>query len=139
MAQTVSDVMTRNPATIDGGQTVGDAARLMREHDTGVVVVTADGEVAGIITDRNIALRVVADGKPADTLVREACSGDGLHTVAPDTAIEQAVQIMRQAAVRRLPVIQNGRAVGIVSLGDLAIERDEDSALAEISAADRDQ
>lgn len=139
MAATVSDVMTRDPATLDSAQTVGDAARLMRQHDTGAIVVTADGEVSGIITDRDIALRVVADGKSGNTPLRDAYSADVLRTVGPDTSIDQAVQIMRQAAVRRLPVVEDGRAVGIVSIGDLAMERDEGSALADVSAAEGNQ
>jgi CBS domain-containing protein len=139
VASTVAEVMTRNPATIDGTQTVGDAARLMRKHDTGAIVVTTDGQVSGIVTDRDIAVRVVADGKSGDTPVREAYSADVLRTVGPDTSIDQAVQIMRQAAVRRLPVVENNHAVGIVSMGDLAIEQDENSALADVSAAEGNQ
>jgi CBS domain-containing protein len=139
MASTVAEVMTRHPVTIDSSQSVGDAARLMREHDAGAIVVTSDGHVSGIVTDRDIAIRVVADGKSGDTPVREACSADVLRTVAPDTSIDQAVQIMRQAAVRRLPVVESNHAVGIVSLGDLAIEQDETSALADVSAAEGNQ
>jgi CBS domain-containing protein len=134
MAQTVREVMTVNPATIDAGQTIQDLATLMREVDSGAIVVTDDGRVVGIATDRDIAIRAVADGKGPETPVREVCSTD-LETVAPDYSVEQAVQLMRQRAVRRLPVVENDRAVGILSLGDLAMERDSDSALADISAA----
>jgi len=135
MAQTVADVMTRDPATIDTSSTVADAARIMRDQDTGAIIVTDNGRVAGIVTDRDIAVRVVAEDKDNSTPVVEACSGTDIATVGPDTSMEQAVQLMRSKAVRRLPVVQNDRAVGIVSLGDLAMERDEDSALADISAA----
>ena len=134
MAQTVRDVMTAEPATIEATQTIQDAARLMREHDTGAIVVTEDGRVAGIATDRDIAVRAVAEGKGPGTAVRDVCSSD-LETVAPDYSVEQAVQLMRQRSVRRLPVVESGRAVGILSIGDLAMERDSGSALADISAA----
>ena len=135
MAQTVRDVMTADPATIDSSQTTQDLATLMREHDTGAIIVTEDGRVVGIATDRDIAIRAVAEGKGPETQVREVCSV-GIETVAPDYSIEQAIQLMRQRAVRRLPVVENDRAVGILSIGDLAIERDSDSALADISAAE---
>ncbi|GGQ00211.1 MULTISPECIES: CBS domain-containing protein [Streptosporangium] len=134
MAQTVAEVMTRDPATVDAAQPVSVAARLMSSQDTGAVIVTVDGRVSGIVTDRDIAVRVVAESKGHETPVLEAYSGD-LVTVGPDTSIDQVVQLMRSNAVRRIPVVEGDRAVGIVSIGDLAIERDEESALADISAA----
>ncbi|MET9064867.1 CBS domain-containing protein [Streptosporangium sandarakinum] len=134
MAQTVAEVMTRDPATVDAAQPVSVAARLMSSRDTGAVIVTVDGRVSGIVTDRDIAVRVVAESKGHETPVLEAYSGD-LVTVGPDTSIDQVVQLMRSNAVRRIPVVEGDRAVGIVSIGDLAIERDEGSALADISAA----
>ena len=134
MAKTVSDVMTRDPATVESSRPVQEAARLMRDNDTGALIVLRDGTVAGIVTDRDITVRVVADGKGGETPVQEACSPD-LNAVAPDTSLEQAVQVMRSNAVRRLPVVESGKAVGILSLGDLAMEKDQGSALADISAA----
>ncbi len=136
MAATVSDVMTRNPETIEASEPVVEAARRMRDADIGNVVVLDNGRVVGILTDRDIAVRVVAEELDSSTPVREACSAGDLQTVAPDTSLQQAVQFMRTNAVRRLPVVENDRAVGILSLGDLAIEQDEDSALADISAAE---
>jgi signal-transduction protein with cAMP-binding, CBS, and nucleotidyltransferase domain len=135
MAKTVADVMTREPVTVESTRPVQEAARLMRQADTGALIVLQDGNVAGIVTDRDITVRVVAEGKGLETPVREACSED-LNAVAPDTSISQAVQVMRSNAVRRLPVVESGHPVGIVSLGDLAMERDSDSALADISAAE---
>jgi CBS domain-containing protein len=79
---------------------------------------------------------VIAEGKDANTAVSEACSGADLATVAPDTPLDQAAQLMRERSVRRLPVVANDRIVGIVTIGDLAMERDEQSALADISVAD---
>ncbi|MEW9550879.1 CBS domain-containing protein [Nonomuraea sp. NPDC050783] len=135
MARTVAEVMTRDPAAIEAEQPVSVAAALMRDNDAGAVIVNDNGRVLGIVTDRDIAVRVVADDKDPRTPVREACSAD-VEAVGPDTSIEQAVQLMRAHAVRRLPVVEDGRAVGIVSIGDLAMERDSDSALADISAAE---
>ena len=134
MASTVADVMTRNPSTIEGSEPVIEAARRMKTADAGDVIVLDNGRVAGIVTDRDIVVRVVAEGKELTTPVRDACSGE-LVTVAPDMSIEQAAQLMRTNAIRRLPVVENDSAVGVVSIGDLAIERDPDKALADISAA----
>jgi signal-transduction protein with cAMP-binding, CBS, and nucleotidyltransferase domain len=136
MARTVGDVMTRDPATVESMQPVQEAARLMRDADTGALIVLDHGDVTGVVTDRDIVIRVVAQGQSPDTPVREACSAGDLASVAPDTGIEQAVQLMRSKAVRRLPVLQGGKPVGILSIGDLAMEKDPNSALADISAAE---
>ncbi|MEX5632769.1 CBS domain-containing protein [Parafrankia sp. FMc2] len=135
MATTVAEIMTRDPVTIEADQPVIEAARRMRGADAGNVIVLDQGRVDGILTDRDIALRVVAEGlDPAGTPARDVYSRD-LTTVAPDTSIDQAVQLIRANAVRRLPVVEKGQLVGVLSIGDLAIERDEDSALGQISAA----
>ncbi|HEY0166501.1 MAG TPA: CBS domain-containing protein [Jatrophihabitans sp.] len=135
MAATVSDVMTRDPETIEADEPVLEAARRMRDADSGDVIVLDNGRVVGILTDRDIAVRVVAEGKDSSTPVRQVCSTTDLQTVGPDTSLAQAVQLMRGNAVRRLPVVENDHAVGILSLGDLAMVLDENSALADISAA----
>jgi CBS domain-containing protein len=132
---TIADVMTRDPVTVDLEQTAADAARLMAEHDTGAVIVTSNGAASGILTDRDIAVRLVAENKPPDTPISQIVSDTDLAVVDPDTSVEQAVQLMRSRAIRRLPVVENGRVVGVVSLGDLAMEMDQGSALADISAA----
>jgi CBS domain-containing protein len=134
MAQTVSEVMTANPVTAESTQTIEDVAQRMREANTGAIIVLDNGRVAGIATDRDIVVRAVADGKGPDTPVREVCSA-AVETVGPDYSVDQVVQLMRDRAIRRIPVVQNDRAVGIVSIGDLAMERDSGSALADISAA----
>ncbi|NUW38935.1 CBS domain-containing protein [Nonomuraea rhodomycinica] len=134
MAKTVADIMTARPAVVEAEQPVSVAAALMRDNDAGAVIVNDNGRVSGIITDRDIAVRVVAADKGPDTRVREACS-PSVEAVGPDTSLDQAVQLMRTHAVRRLPVVESGQAVGIVSLGDLAMERDPESALGDISAA----
>ncbi|SEH03327.1 CBS domain-containing protein [Nonomuraea solani] len=135
MAKTVADVMTSHPACVDIEQPVSVAAALMRDNDTGAIIVNENGRLHGIVTDRDIAVRLVAEDLGPDTPVRKACS-ESVEAVGSDTSIDQAVQLMRSHAVRRLPVVEDGRAVGIVSLGDLAVERDPGSALADISAAE---
>jgi CBS domain-containing protein len=107
----------------------------MRDSNIGTVVVVDNGKVGGIVTDRDIVVRAVAQGRdPATTKLRDISSHD-LTMLSPMDTVEHAVQIMRQKAIRRLPVVENGKPVGIVSLGDLAVERDPDSALGNISAA----
>lgn len=136
MAQTVADVMTRNPASVERGEPAAEAARLMASGDIGEIIVLDNGTVTGVVTDRDIAIRLVAEEKDPRTPVAEILSDQDLVTVPPDMPLAQAVGLMRQHSVRRLPVLQQGRAVGMLSLGDLAIERDEQSALADISAAE---
>jgi CBS domain-containing protein len=135
MAQIIADVMTGNPVTIERQDSVAEAARRMAAADAGDVIVLDNGTVCGILTDRDIAIRLVAQDRPGSTPVAEIVSDDAVLTVAPDTPLDQAVQLLRTKGVRRLPVVQHGHAVGVVSLGDLAIERDQDSALADVSAA----
>ena len=135
MAQQISEVMTRDPQTVDGGDSVEDAARIMRDADTGAVIVTDGDSVAGIVTDRDIAVRAVAEGKdPSGTKVSEVAS-DSPTTLSPDQSVDDAIQAMRDENIRRIPVVEDGKPVGILSIGDVAVERDKDSALADISAA----
>ena len=136
MARTVGDVMTVAPMTIASERPFADAARIMRDADIGGLIVLADGGVAGIVTDRDIVVRGVAEGRdPATTRVIDVCTRD-VATVRSDQDLAEAVRSMRERDVRRLPVVEDGQPVGILSLGDLAVERDPDSALADISAAD---
>lgn len=135
MAQTLKEVMTPRPSTLETTATVRDAAQLMRDEDIGDVIVCKDGKIAGIVTDRDITVRAVADGKdPASTTLADVCSDD-VFCLSPDDSVEDAVRLMTDRAVRRLPVVQDNTPVGIVSLGDVATHHDSDSALAGISAA----
>jgi CBS domain-containing protein len=139
MAQTVEQIMTRDPRTVDASDTVIDAARVMRDNDIGDVVVMDGGQITGIVTDRDIVVRGVAEGRdPESTHVSDVCT-TGVETIEPEASVEDAVSRMREKDIRRLPVAKHGRPVGIVSLGDLAVEREPDSTLADISAAAPDQ
>ena len=134
-AQKVRDVMTPDPLTVKEDQTVVEAARLMKEKGVGPILVMDDGHVEGIVTDRDIAVRVVAEGRdPNSVRVGEIATKD-VRTVSPDDPADEAVRLMREKAVRRLPVVEGDKPVGIVSLGDLAQEKDPKSALADISEA----
>jgi CBS domain-containing protein len=135
MAESIREVMTRDPATCETTDSVLDAARAMKDGDFGAVVVTESDDVRGILTDRDIVVRILAEGKdPAATEIREAFTTEPT-TLSPQDSSEDAVQALRDAHVRRLPVVEGGRVVGIVSIGDLAQARDEKSALADISGA----
>ncbi len=135
-AQRVGDIMTRPPRTLDVSATVMEAATLMRENDFGDVVVVEDGRLCGILIDRDIVVRVLATGDdPSSVRVGDVCSRI-LTTVSESDGIGDAVRLVRAKAVRRLPVVDDdGKLVGIVSLGDLALARDPKSALGDISAA----
>jgi CBS domain-containing protein len=136
MVQRIRDVMTADPTTLPEDATAADAARKMRDEDIGDVLVVREGELTAIVTDRDIAVRVVADDRsPAETRLSEI-SSENLATLSPDDAVADAVRIMREKALRRIPVVEGGRPVGVVSIGDLAVERDTDSALADISASE---
>ena len=131
----IRDVMTPEPVTVATNTTLEQAARHMRDAGIGNVIVLEGEKITGILTDRDIVVRAIAEGwDPTQTPVGEVASRD-LTTIAPDETVDAAVALMRERSIRRLPVVQSGRPVGIVSLGDLALERDPDSCLGEISAA----
>lgn len=136
--RSIGDVMTPHVVALPPDATVREAAAQMREYDIGdVVVVDGDGGgVRGVLTDRDIVVRVVAAGRdPDEATVGEACTGD-VVTVRPDTSVDEAVGKLREAAVRRMPVVdEEDRPVGMISIGDLAMTDDSRSALADISAA----
>jgi CBS domain-containing protein len=135
MADTIRDLIKGEPVSVDASATVEEAAKLMDEKDVGNVLVVENNEVKGIVTDRDIVVRAVAKGQGPDAGVREAATTD-LETIGPDTSIDEAIQKMEQGNVRRLPVVEDdGKPVGVISLGDLAQAKDKDSALADISAA----
>jgi CBS domain-containing protein len=139
MARTVEEIMTRDPRTVNASDPVTEAARAMRDSDIGDVVVVDGGEVSGIVTDRDIVVRGVAEGRdPDSTNVSDVCTS-GIETIEPGASVDDALRLMREHDIRRLPVVDGGNPVGIISLGDLAVEREPESTLADISAASPDQ
>lgn len=121
----VRDVMTSNPRTVSPGDSIQVAARIMKEEDVGVVPIVENGRTVGIVTDRDIVIRAVAEGG-SDRAVREIATTD-LVFVKPDSSTREAEKLMSDRQVRRLPVVENGRLVGIVSLGDIAVKEGKDS------------
>lgn len=134
--QSVGKVMTPEVIGISPAAAVTEAAALMREYDVGDVLVVENDRVQGIVTDRDLAIRVLAAHRqPESTPVADVCSKD-LLSVSPDTPVSEAVELMREHAVRRLPVIaEDGRPQGFVSIGDIAAAEGPQSPLADISKA----
>lgn len=137
MTQRVQDVMTKDPITLPEDTSIIEAARRMRDDGVGNVIVTGgDGRIAGLVTDRDLVMRIVAEGRNVETsTLADARSGD-VVTVPSDDSADDVVRLMRERAIRRVPVVDGDRVVGIVSIGDLAVDREPESALADISAAD---
>lgn len=134
MGKSIRDVMTADPRTVKSDAPIAEAAKAMKEADAGAVVVQDNGAPTGIITDRDIAIRAVAEGRDSDTPVSEVATTD-VTALSADDSIEDAVKLMREKDIRRLPVVDDDKTVGIVSLGDLARAEDESSVLADISSA----
>ncbi|MFC5926108.1 CBS domain-containing protein [Micromonospora vulcania] len=133
---TVGEFMTTRLVTMDGNDTLISAAQEMRDSAIGDVVVTDGDSVVGIVTDRDITVRGVAENMdPGSTRLNQITSRDVITVSQYDDAVA-AADLMRTYAVRRLPVIDDGRLVGLVSMGDLAVEREPQSVLADISADD---
>lgn len=135
----VSDIMSSHIISIRQDEPVSAAARLLTRHNLGSLPVCgADGNLRGMVTDRDIVLRcVAADDDPRRTKVSEIMSR-GISTVSPDDSVEKAADMMSRAQVRRLPVVENGRPVGVVSICDMIRSgrcgAEAASALSEISA-----
>jgi CBS domain-containing protein len=120
----IRDVMTPNPRTVTPDDSIESAARIMRDEDTGAVPVVQNGRPIGMVTDRDIVIRAVADGG-ANRTVREVVT-ERLVSVSPETSTREAAELMSAHQIRRLPVVENDRLVGIVSLGDLAVKEAKD-------------
>lgn len=135
MAQMVRDVMSSDLVTVGVEDSLIDASKAMREHDIGDVIVVQDERLLGILTDRDIVVRGLAEGRSPNAPASEIATSD-VKVLSPDDDATEAVRWMREAAVRRLPVVEAGRPIGIVSIGDLAVSLDPSSALADISSAE---
>jgi CBS domain-containing protein len=126
MGKGIREVMSSNPSAIEADKPVADAAKLMRDEDVGLAPVVEGDRLVGTLTDRDIAIRVVAEGKdPQSTTVREVASTD-LVTVDPEQDLDEAVRLMAEHQVRRLPVVEeDGRLVGVVAQADVARQADD--------------
>ena len=128
MAESIRDLMTTNPRTVAPDDTVQSAARLMRDEDVGIAPVVEGGRLVGTLTDRDITIRIVAEGRdPASTPVRDVASTD-IVTVDPQQNLDEALRLMAKHQVRRLPVVEeDGKLVGIVAQADVARAGDDAS------------
>jgi len=133
---TVGEFMTTHVVCMDSKETLANAAREMRDAAIGDVLVTDGDQITGIVTDRDIAVRVVAEHLDPEAVALNQVQTRDLVTVSQHDDAVAAADLMRTYAVRRLPVIDDGRLVGVISLGDIAVEREPDSVLADISAED---
>ncbi|MGH7367039.1 MAG: CBS domain-containing protein [Candidatus Rokuibacteriota bacterium] len=135
MNDDIRDVMSPRPVALSTEATVAEAAEVMRQQDIGDVVVVEEDRLYGILTDRDIVIRALAQGRdPSRTRIGDICSRE-LTTVSPDDGVGHAVRLMREKAIRRLPVEEDGQVIGMLTIGDVAVERDARSALGNISAA----
>jgi CBS domain-containing protein len=121
----IRDVMTPNPRTVSPEESIQNAARIMRDEDTGVVPVVENGRAVGMLTDRDIVVRAVANGEQWNRPVRDIAT-PAVLSVSPDISTREASEIMSEHQIRRLPVVENERLVGIVSIGDLAVKEGKD-------------
>jgi CBS domain-containing protein len=136
--QKIQDVMTKQVYAVNEDASIREVARMMRDQKIGDVLVTdAQGKLRGIITDRDIVVRAVADeGNDLDQLrAKDIATTDHITTLEPSAGVDEAVRLMSENAIRRIPVVENEQPVGILTIGDLAAQRDPKSALGQISQA----
>lgn len=126
-----SEIMTRDVQTASRETSLRDAAVMMRDGDMGSIPVVDGGKLVGIVTDRDMVVRVLAEGKGADTAVSDAMTSD-LVTVKPDDYVFEAIRLMGEWQVRRIPVVgDNGELAGIIAIADVALETEDEREIAE--------
>ncbi len=122
----VRDVMTSEVATATADSTLQEIATMMKSEDTGAIPIVEEDELLGIITDRDIVIRCVADGRDPAEVVAEDILTENIEVVDPDTDVAEALELMGRHQIRRLPVVENGELVGMVSIGDLAVKQGDE-------------
>lgn len=122
----VRDVMTSQVATANADSTLEEIATMMKSEDTGAIPVVEEDELLGIITDRDIVIRCVAEGRDPSEVIAEDILTDSLEVVDPETDVAEALDLMGRHQIRRLPVVENGELVGMVSIGDLAVKQGDE-------------
>jgi len=125
------DIMTASVKTATRDMTLQEAAVIMRDGDMGSIPVIEDGKLAGIVTDRDIVVRSIADGKGADSTIGEAMTAE-IFSVRPDDFVFEAIRLMGDKQVRRIPVVgENGELAGIIAMADIALEMEDEREIAE--------
>lgn len=119
MAQ-LRDIMTNNVATVTPREDVQAVANLMKQHNVGMIPVVENGKLLGVVTDRDLVLRNVADGGAQSSPVSDIMTKNPV-TATPEMTVDEASQLMSQRQIRRLPVVDNGQLIGVVAIGDLAV------------------
>jgi CBS domain-containing protein len=126
MGLSIKDVMTSNPCTVDAGQSVAYAAKMMQEEDVGVAPIVEGDKLIGMLTDRDIAIRVVAEGRNPDQVKVADVASKQVVTIDPQQDLQEALRIMGKHQVRRLAVVEeDGKLVGVVAQADIAREGDD--------------
>ena len=125
MGKIIRDVMTPSPQTVRADSPATEAAKLMKESHAGMIPVVEDGRLLGAVTDRDIVLRVVAEGKDPAATTAGAIATTDLITITPDQDLDEAMELMGRHQIRRLPVVEEGRLIGVVAQADVAREGDE--------------
>ena len=125
MGQTVRDAMTSDPRGVESSTPIVEAARLMKQEDVGVIPIVEGDRLQGVITDRDIVVRIIAEGKDAQTATVGEAASQNLVTIDPQQDLDEALRLMAQHQVRRLPVVEeDGRLVGILAQADVALAGD---------------
>jgi CBS domain-containing protein len=122
----IRDIMTSDPVRVEPDTTLEEIATLMKEEDIGAVPVVEDGELCGIVTDRDIVVRCVAEGKDTAECTADEVMSAEVQSLGPDVSVDEAARLMSDRQIRRLPIVENKRLVGMVSLGDLAVKSHDD-------------
>jgi CBS domain-containing protein len=126
MGQSIKNVMTSDPCTIDADKSVAYAAKMMRDEDVGLAPIVEGDKLIGMLTDRDIAIRVVAEGRNPDQLTVREVASKQVVTIDPQQDLDEALRIMAKHKVRRLPVVEeDGKLVGVVAQADVAREGDD--------------
>ena len=137
---TIKQIMSEDCITVTSQNSILDTAMKMRDHDIGFIPVVDGKKLVGVITDRDLVIRGLAENKPATAPIQDMLSQQ-LTTISPETSVEEAAQIMAREQIRRLPVVENGELVGVVAIGDLAVREMHDEkagkALSEISESEK--
>lgn len=125
MGTSIRDVMSSNPCAIDADKPVAHAAKMMKQEDVGLAPVVEGDRLVGTLTDRDIVLRVVAEGKDPQTVTTREVASTDLVTIDPQQDLEEALRLMASKQVRRLPVVEEGLLVGVLAQADIAREAEE--------------